>query len=351
MNADGSDVTTLCSRAPTAASTSGRLWARASRGRSDEQARGHDTRTPPRGPRRRDRGRRHERESSQLPVSNINSPSSTFKPLKGGVTYQASAFPLPLRVYRPWGRAAAWGGAQWKTNSRGKPAFGWVALAHPPLNNPQGDVIIETAFGATSSVAATISRLRAGGSHAPDTNVGGTSFQQVSPVRLAGYLGQQFDGNVWGIFGHTFVPFSAKTHGASPADSFHLQKGEVFRLMALDVKGKTIALLFENWKLPADEFPPFSPRRAGSWDRSSSAHGPADRPSEKASETGLSLFLTAPRACFPAVCNGRYWARTSDPSQLESSRLGQAKPDLQSHEPQEQGQYNGGSDKKPRRAS
>jgi hypothetical protein len=116
---------------------------------------------------------------------------------------------------------------------------------------------LETAYATTPSVAATIVRLQRGGSHLPASNVGGITFQPASPVKLAGYSGRQFDGNVWGIFGHTFVPFSATTRGASPADSYHLDKGESFRLVALNVKGKTVVLLYDNIALPAERFPTF----------------------------------------------------------------------------------------------
>jgi len=190
----------------------------------------------------------------ELPMSNLNTAAGNLKTLKGGVSYQASSFPVALRVTVPDG---TWGGAQWKTSSHGKPAFGWAAVGHPPLDNPRGVISLETAFGPTPSVAATVARLRAGGSHAPETNIGGTTFQEPSPVKLAGYSGRQFDGNVWGIYGHTFIPFSPKTHGASPPDSFRLEKAELFRIIVLNVRGKTVVLLLENWKLPAEQFPTF----------------------------------------------------------------------------------------------
>jgi hypothetical protein len=166
--------------------------------------------------------------------------------LEAHVSYQASVFPLPLHVTPPDG---SWGGTQWKTSSHGKPAFGAAIFVQPPLANPRGDVVIETAFGQTRSVAATIARLRTGGS--------GTTYQKPAPVRLAGHSGLAFDGHVWGKWGHVFVPFSAKTHGASPPDALYLKKGEVFRLVAIDAHGKTVVLLFENWKLPAEQFPAF----------------------------------------------------------------------------------------------
>ena len=190
----------------------------------------------------------------ELPTSNVHTQAGQFTALHAGSAYQASAFPLALRVAVPDG---TWGGAQWKTTSHGKPAFGWVAVARAPLDDPRGGVEIETAFGTTPSVAATMARLRVGGSHLPQTNVGGVTWGKVSAVELAGYSGRQFDGNVWGIYGRMFVPFTPKTRGASPPDSFRLDKGETFRIVALDVRGKTVVLCLESFGLPADQFPAF----------------------------------------------------------------------------------------------
>ena len=67
----------------------------------------------------------------------------------------------------------------------------------------------------------------------------------------------QFDGNVWGVFGHSFVPFTPKTRGASPSDSWHIDKGEAFRFVVLSVKGKTVVVFEESFGLAADQFPTF----------------------------------------------------------------------------------------------
>ena len=190
-----------------------------------------------------------------LPISNFNTPAGSLSALRAGITYQASSFPLGLRVTAPDG---TWSGTQWRTTSRGKPAFGWAAFGHGlGITPPRGVVEIETAYGPTSSVAASIARLREGGSHLPASHVGGITFQAASPVKLAGYSGRQFDGNVWGIYGHTFVPFSPKTGGASPPDSFRAEKGEVFRIVALSVRGKTVVLFLDNISLPAERFHAF----------------------------------------------------------------------------------------------
>jgi hypothetical protein len=45
------------------------------------------------------------------------------RPITAGVSYQAASFPLAFRITPPDG---TWAGAQWKTSSRGQPAFGWA---------------------------------------------------------------------------------------------------------------------------------------------------------------------------------------------------------------------------------
>jgi hypothetical protein len=172
-------------------------------------------------------------------------------PLKEGVTYQASLFPIALRLTA---RGGPWWGDQFKGYAHGKALFGFAQAAHRGV---KGAITIVTAYGATPSVAATIARLQTGGSHLPETNIGGTTWQERAPVKLAGYSGRQFDGEVWGKFGHTFIPFSPKTAGGKPPDYLRLEKGEAFRLVALNVRGKTVVVLLNSAELPADEFPAF----------------------------------------------------------------------------------------------
>ena len=85
----------------------------------------------------------------------------------------------------------------------------------------------------------------------------GVTFGKPSAARVAGYSGIRFDGNVWGIFGHSFVPFTPKTGGASPSDSWHIDKGEAFRFIVLDVKGTTVVVFLESFGLSPDLFPGF----------------------------------------------------------------------------------------------
>jgi hypothetical protein len=183
----------------------------------------------------------------ELAVSNLNTPAGSLTTLRGRVTYQASSFPLTLRITAP---NATWSGAQWKTTSRGKPVFGWVGFGQGPLTAPPHGVIqIVTAYGSTPSVAATVGRLHTGGS--------GVTYQPTTGAKVAGFSGRRFDGVVFGRFGHVFIPFSAKTGGASPPDSYRLEAGEVFRIVVLDVKGKTVVVFLDNVTLPAEKFQAF----------------------------------------------------------------------------------------------
>jgi hypothetical protein len=181
--------------------------------------------------------------------------AKTLAPLKANITYQASTFPIVLRLNAP---DSTWLGAQYKTTSHGRPAFAWVVVGHPPLAKPKGLIAIETSFRATPSVAATVANLRYGGSSLPQSHLGGVEFGKPTGVKIAGYSGQQFDGQVWGKFGHTFLPFSPHVRGpASPPDANHMRAGEAFRFVVLDVRGKTVVLGFESFGLPAEQFPTF----------------------------------------------------------------------------------------------
>ena len=188
--------------------------------------------------------------ASELPKT-----ATTVAPLKAGVTYEASAFPIAIRLTPP---DRTWLGAQYLTGSHGKSAFGWVVAARPPVAKPLGALNIETAIGPTPSVNKTIANLRFGGSNPPETHVGGVEFAQPRATKVAGFSGLMFDGQVWGKFGHTFLPFSPHVRGpAAPPDHIYLRKGEAFRMIVLDVRGRTVVLALESFGLPADQFPAF----------------------------------------------------------------------------------------------
>ena len=52
--------------------------------------------------------------SPELVVANLATPGGHFAAIDAGVSYQASTFPLALRITAP---DATWGAAQWKTIS------------------------------------------------------------------------------------------------------------------------------------------------------------------------------------------------------------------------------------------
>jgi hypothetical protein len=163
----------------------------------------------------------------ELPSSNLNTSAGKLAALEAGAGYQVGDFPIALRVTPP---DASWAGAQWKTSSHGKPAFGWAAVGQGPVNGPPlGLVEIETAFGPTPPAAAILARLRSAG--------GGATFEQTTRVELGGLGGWQIDGHVFGRFGHVFVPFTDTTGGACPPDHYGLGKVEAVRLVVLDVRG------------------------------------------------------------------------------------------------------------------
>jgi len=166
--------------------------------------------------------------------------------LTAGVTYQASLFPLALRVTVPDG---SWLGGQGKTITQTRGSFGWAEFLQSPAGKPLGAISMITSYGRTRSVAATVAQLRTGGS--------GATYQPTSHVELGGVSGSEFDGKVVGR-SHVFVPFTPLTRTARyHPDAYRFYQGEVFRIIVLGVRGKTVVLLLENAALPAVQFPAF----------------------------------------------------------------------------------------------
>src|SRR5262245_39053123 len=133
-------------------------------------------------------------ELSAIPNNDVNAPA-----LKASVTLQAGLFLIAVRVTPP---DATWFGAQGKTVTRKRGSFAWVEFLQSPHGKPLGAISMITSYDATPSVATTVARLRAGT---------GATFQATSPVRLAGFSGSQFDGQVVAK-SHDFIPFSPPTH-------------------------------------------------------------------------------------------------------------------------------------------
>jgi hypothetical protein len=178
-------------------------------------------------------------------------------PLHTGTTYQASLFPIPLRVRVP---TPGWSGVQWKSGSDyfrggGPPNYGWVHFARGSTTGfPQGLISIMTAYTRTPSVASTVNVLRTRGH--------GATYEPTSLVTLAGFKGIQFDGRITGAknvdhTGHFFIPFSPVSHAAKYYPDEYPVYGDVFRVLVLDVRGKTVVVYIENVALPPPQFPLF----------------------------------------------------------------------------------------------
>ena len=178
-------------------------------------------------------------------------------PLHAGTTYQASVFPIPLRVRVP---TPGWSGVQWKSGSDyfhggGPPNYGWVHFARGSTTGPgQGLISIMTGYTRTPSVSRTVNVLRTRGH--------GATYEPTSPVTLDGFSGIQFDGRITGAknfdhTGHYFVPFSPASHAAKYHPDEYGVYGDVFRVLVLDVRGKTVVVYIENVALPREQFPAF----------------------------------------------------------------------------------------------
>jgi hypothetical protein len=192
-----------------------------------------------------------------LKQSYLFTPAGHLAPLHNGTTYQASLFPIPLRVRVP---TPGWLGVQWKSGSDyfrggGPPNYGWVHFARGSTSGiPQGLISIMTAYTRTPSVGRTVSVLRTRGH--------GATYGPASPVTLAGFTGIQFDGRITGAknvdhTGHFFIPFSPVSHAAKYYPDEYAVYGDVFRVLVLDVRGKTVIVYIENVALPPQQFPAF----------------------------------------------------------------------------------------------
>ena len=137
----------------------------------------------------------------ELPLSYVICPTGKSIPLQAGVTYQASKFPIALRLTPPDG---SWSGGQWKTGSSGcqvsegrfigyPPFYGWVSFGQGSgASPPRGSVVISTSHGPTPSAATAVNRLRNG---LPRNEA---TYQPTRRTRLAGFYGYQFDGQIVG---------------------------------------------------------------------------------------------------------------------------------------------------------
>jgi hypothetical protein len=180
---------------------------------------------------------------AELPkLSNDDAPA---QPLQAGTTFEASLFPLRVHSTAP---DASWLGGQWKLITAKRGSFGYLEFLRRPANAPLGALSLISSFDPTPSLAATVKQLRTGP---------GATFEAATPITLAGFSGSQFDGRVTAKH-HVFVPFTTVTRAATyHPDAYRFDQGEAFRIVVLEVRGKTVVLLLESAALPASQFPNF----------------------------------------------------------------------------------------------
>jgi hypothetical protein len=190
--------------------------------------------------------------------------------LQQGVTYTAARFPVVLRLRPP---DSHWGGRQYVSGR-----FAFVQLGHSRTGSvPRhgvGDITIEAGSGSTPTVAATAARLHA----TPKMKVG-----PLVPTHVAGFAGEMFDATILdfdpGTYdpaaqrGISLVPYTTNHHCGYCTDTMRGEtqdakfaaKDQLFRIIVIGVKGKTVVIYVESTYhdqpkfLPAQTFPTFVP--------------------------------------------------------------------------------------------
>lgn len=191
-------------------------------------------------------------------------PQGDHTHLRQGVTYGASAFPLPIGLRAP---DARWGSAQFESRR-----FRFAQLFHghrtgdAPLKGV-GLITFESATGATPSVGATVQHLRT----TPHMNAG-----PITSARVAGFAGKQFEATIVGYDlppycrnhpcgkGASLVPFTTNHHCGFCTHTMHGEtldakfagKGQLFRIIVIGVRGKTVVIYLESLFANQPRFPP-----------------------------------------------------------------------------------------------
>ncbi len=173
--------------------------------------------------------------------------------LTRGVTYAPTTFALPVR-FRP--TDDRWLGVQLQGG-----AYRFVQIVHLTTGNVplhgRGTITLEASTRATPSVAKTIGRLHA----TPKMRV-----SAIKPVRVAGFRGLAFDASITGkdpdSTGISLTPFTTPRHcgycevtlNHEGLDNRFLGKGQLLRIMAIDVRGKTVLIYLES-DFPQPHYP------------------------------------------------------------------------------------------------
>jgi hypothetical protein len=183
--------------------------------------------------------------------------------LHRSVTYQASAFPVALRVRLPDSR---WEGVQYESGSFRFVQFHHLRTGSVPLHGV-GYMTLEAARGSTPSANTAIKRLHA------TPNI---AASPIKPIRVAGFVGRQFDATITGkdvppycrshacSDGVSLVPFTTNRHcgycthtmKGQTQDVKFAGTGQVFRIIAINVRGKTIVIYLESNFADQPTFPP-----------------------------------------------------------------------------------------------
>ena len=108
---------------------------------------------------------------------------------------------------------------------------------------------IVSAPGVKQSASTTIQFLHTVRASSPQV---GLKVGSVISLRLHGPPAKQFDGDVTGPEGHTFVPFSGRSSGSSEAagDHFKLLHNDLFRIIVTTIKGTPVVFFLDAGGAP-----------------------------------------------------------------------------------------------------
>jgi hypothetical protein len=92
----------------------------------------------------------------------------------------------------------------------------------------------------------------------------GATYEPTTTVKVAGFSGLRFDGRLVGPE-HVFVPFSPPSNAAGGKADAIVEDGvgHAFRLIVLNVRGKTVVVFIGSLVMSADQFTTFLPEADG----------------------------------------------------------------------------------------
>jgi hypothetical protein len=177
--------------------------------------------------------------------------------LESGSVYTASKFPVPLKIHAP---GPLWGGVQLES---GKYRFIQLGHQHVPGTAPltgTGLITLESATSSTPSAARTLANLRA----TPKMRAGPTRA-----TRVAGRRASMFDATITaidrpGAGGLAIVPFTVNHHCGFCTKTMHGETkdvkvgrpGQLFHILVLRTRGRTVVIYVESNYADQKRFPP-----------------------------------------------------------------------------------------------